>query len=43
MLALHGATDAAELGRRIVVEAAVRFDLSAQKTEKGSKVVVEER
>ena len=43
VLAFHRAADAAEFGGGVVVEAAVGFDLAAQKAEEWSEVVVEER
>ena len=42
VLAFHRTADAPQLGRGIVVEAAVGFDLSAQKAKEWSEVVVAE-
>jgi hypothetical protein len=43
MLAFHGATDAAKFGGGVVIEAAVGFNLAAQKAEERGQIVVEER
>jgi len=43
VLAFDRPSDTAELGRRVVVETAVGFDLATQKTQQRSEVVVKER
>jgi len=43
MLALHGASDAVEFGRSVIVEAAIRLDLAAQEPKEWREVVVEQR
>jgi hypothetical protein len=43
MLAFHGAADAAEFGRCVVVEAAIGFNLATQEAEERGQIVVEER
>src|SRR5206468_3596656 len=43
VLAFNRSADAAEFERRFIVQASVRFDLAAQKTQKGSEIVIKNR